>query len=92
MTELDDKQKEKIWEEIQQAISYSAKPKPGEFTKEQIAESTGLTVEQLRRKLKKLVEEDVLGVRKISVEGARFNVYFPLQEVAMEDVLALLTE
>ena len=93
MKPLDDEQRNKIWEEITQALIDSANPREGELTMDQLVEMTGQTVDQLHRKMKRLLKEEVLGVRKISVDGARYNVYFPLQdEISGGEILEILTE
>ncbi len=92
MKPLDDEKRKEMWGEIHQAIVDSANPREGELTKEQIVEATGLTEYKLRRKLKHLIEEEVLGVRKIAVGGARYNVYFPLKDVTSKEILEILTE
>ena len=92
MKPLDDEQRKKIWNEISDAIKYSTKPRDGELTNEQIEELTGLSKGQLRPKLKKLLEEEILGVRKIAVDGSIYNAYFPIAEVLSKDILELLAE
>ena len=93
MKPLDDEQRNKIWKEITQALIDSANPRDGELTMDQLVEMTGQTVDQLHRKMKRLLKEEVLGVRKISVDGARYNVYFPLQdELSGGEILEILTE
>ena len=93
MKPLDDEQRNKIWKEIKQALIDSANPREGELTMDQLVEMTGQTVDQLHRKMKRLLKEEVLGVRKISVDGARYNVYFPLQdEISGDEILEILTE
>ena len=93
MKPLDDEQRNKIWKEITQALIDSANPRDGELTMDQLVEMTGQTVDQLHRKMKRLLKEEVLGVRKISVDGARYNVYFPLQdEISGSEILEILTE
>ena len=93
MKPLDDEKRQKIWKEITQALIDSANPREGELTIEQIIEITGQTNDQLRRKIKKLLRDEVLGIRKISVDGARYNVYFPLQdEISGSEILEILTE
>ena len=92
MKPLDDEQRKKIWEEISDAIVYSTKPRAGELTKKEIQDLTGLTEGKLKPKLDKLLEEEILEMRKIVSDGAIYNVYFPLAEVSSEDILELLTE
>ena len=93
MKPLDNEQRNKIWEEITQALIDSANPREGELTINQLIEMTGQTHDQLRRKLERLIREEVLGIRKISIDGARCNVYFPLQdEISGSEILELLTE
>ncbi len=92
MKPLDDEQRKKIWDEISDAIIYSTKPRDGELTKKQIQELTGLSQGQLKPRLKKLLEEEILGARKIAVDGAIYNVYFPVADVSDIDILELLAE
>ncbi len=90
MKPLDDEQQKKMWNEISDAIVYSTKPRDGELINEQIEDLTGLSKGQLRPKLKKLLDEEILGIRKIAVDGSIYNVYFPIAEVSNEDILELL--
>ena len=92
MKPLNEGQRNDVWEAINQALVDSANPRDGELTNEQISEATGQTEPQLREKLKRLIREDVLGVRKIATEGNKYNVYFPLKETSMDEVLEILTE
>ena len=92
MKPLDDEQQQKMWEEISDAITYSTKPRAGELTKKQIQDLTGLSQGQLRPRLEKLLEEEILGVRKIAVDGSIYNVYFPVAEVSSKEILELLAE
>ena len=92
MKPLDDEQRKKIWDEISDAIVYSTKPRAGELTKKEIQKRTGLSQGQLRPRIEKLLEEEILGVRKIAVDGSIYNVYFPLADVSDIDILELLAE
>ena len=92
MKPLDDEQRKKIWEEISDAIVYSTKPRAGELTKKEIQKRTGLSQGQLRPRIEKLLEEEILGVRKIAVDGSIYNVYFPLVDVPSKEILELLAE
>ncbi len=92
MKPLDDEKRKEMWKEIHQAIVDSANPREGELTIEDIVEATGLTEPKLRRRLKRLMEEEVLGRRKIAIEGSKYNVYFPLKEITSEEILGILTE
>ena len=93
MKPLDNEQRQNIWKEITQALIDSANPREGELTMDQLIEMTSQTHDQLRKKIKRLLREEVLGVRKISVDGARYNVYFPLQDgISGGEVLEILTE
>ena len=92
MKPLDDEQRNKIWEEISDAIKYSTMPRDGELTKKQIQNLTGLTEGKLKPKLEKLLEEEILRMRKIVSDGAIYNVYFPVADVSDIDILGLLTE
>jgi len=92
MKPLDDEKREAIWKEINQAIIDSTTPREGELTKEQIQKATGLSEGRLRKKLQRLKKNQILGVRQIQVDGSRYNVYFPLEETTIEEVLDVLTD
>ncbi len=92
MKPLDDEKRKGMWKEIHQAIIDSANPREGELTLENIVEATGLTEPKLRKRLKRLMGEGILGKRKIAVEGAKYNVYFPLKDTTSEEILEILTE
>jgi hypothetical protein len=94
MKPLDDEKKQKIWEEISKAIKTITQQSDNELTIDQIHEliGEGYAKEHLRRRLNHLVDENILGKRRIVSGGARYNVYFPVADTTAEEVLELLTE
>lgn len=94
MKPLSEEQQEKIWNEITKGMTSMSQPKEGERTVEQFAKDIdyGYSLGQLRRKLNRLVAEEILGKRKIVIDGNTTNVYFPVIEVSAEEISELLTE
>ena len=94
MKPLDDEKKELMWKEITGAIITLYQPKEGEKTAKQIAEiiSYKHSMGNLRRRLNRLVDEGILGKRKIVTEEKVTNVYFPLIETSSEDLLDILID
>jgi predicted transcriptional regulator len=94
MKPLDDEKKELMWKEIAGAMVAMSEPKEGEKTARQIAEMINYnrTTGTLRRKLNRLVDENILGKRKILSDEKITNVYFPLTEASYEELLDILIE
>jgi len=94
MKPLDNEKKEAMWKEITEAMVAMFHPKEGEMTAKQIAEmiNYSYSIENLRRKLNRLVDEGILGKRKIITEEKITNVYFPLAEATSEELLELLID
>jgi hypothetical protein len=87
MKTLTDEQKEEMWEHIREALLSPPKPKKGEFTMVMLMEYTGCGRNKLRNEVKKLIESEVLGLRKFK----NTNVYFPLKEMSTEELIDVLT-
>ena len=94
MRPLDDEKKEAMWKEITGAIDAVSHPKEGEKTTDQISEMINFdrSIGTLRRKLNRLVDEGILGKRKIICEGKIANVYFPLTIASNEELLDILID
>jgi DNA-binding transcriptional ArsR family regulator len=91
MNQLTDEKRKEIWENIIQAIRDSHTPREGEMSIEEIAEVTGLSRPQTGHKLDKLVEGGVLSKRRVFPKAGGFiNVYFPLEDTPIEDILKAL--
>jgi len=92
---LSDEEKEKVFENIVKSISHIHIPSPGEFTVEMMEEALGgnaISRYKIRHRLNRLVDAEVLGKREISSGGARTNVYFPVRDVAYEELVEILLE
>jgi len=94
MKPLDEETQEKIWKEIQAGIDAMSQPRKGERTAEQLANEISYphSVGQLRRRLNRLVAEELLSKRKIIIDGNTTNVYSPIVEITAEEISKLLTE
>ena len=97
MKPLTDEQKENMLNDIVKSISYISKPAPGEFTVREIHDilkdqGHKISLDMVRPRLRKLVNEEVLGVREIAQGGARTKVYVPLKDVSYEEILDVLLE
>lgn len=92
MNQLTDEKRKEIWGNIIQAINESHTPREGEMSIEDItAEVDGLSRHQIRRKMDRLIEGGVLFKRKVyPLSGGFINVYFPLEDTPMEDILDAL--
>jgi hypothetical protein len=89
---LTDEQRIEMWEEIKRALDYSSGPRSGEFTIVQLMEHMNLNRNKLRLALNKLVESKVLGKRRGSYDSSSCNIYFPIQEMSMEELVEVLTK
>ena len=91
MNQLTDEKRKEIWENIIQAINESHTLREGEMSIEDVAEATGLSRPQTGHKMDKLVEGGVLSKRRVyPVSGGFINVYFPLEDTPMDDILEAL--
>jgi predicted transcriptional regulator len=87
MRTLTDEQKEQMWEHIKEALLSPPKPKKGEFTMKMMMEYTGCGRNKLRNEIKKLMESEVIGARKVK----NTNIYFPLKEMSVEELISVLS-
>lgn len=92
MKTLTGEQKEQMWDEIRKALMYSSEPGEGEYTLNTLIELTGFNRNKLRLALDKLLKDGVLGVRRGVCDGNSCNVYFPLKETSVEEVLKVLVD
>jgi hypothetical protein len=92
MKSLTDEQKAKMWEQIEKALHNSTEPGEGEYTLAELMEITGFNRNRILSRIKKLIEAEILGVRKGIAEGSYCNIYFPLKEVSVEEIVEILTE
>ena len=91
MNQLTDEKRKEIWKNIVQAINDSHTPREGEMSIEDIADATDSPIQPIRRKINKLVERGILSKRRVlPKEGGLINVYFPLEDTPVEDILDAL--
>ena len=97
MKPLTDEQKENVLSDIVKSISYISKPAPGEFTIQDVISAIGeqghkISRGKVRHRIYKLVDAEMVGVRKIVQSGSVTKVYIPLRDVSYEDILEVLLE
>lgn len=92
MKTLTNEQKEKMWKQIEEALHNSSEPSDGEYTLADLMKLTGFNRNRMLSRLKKLMDAEILGVRKGIADGSYCNIYFPLKEASLEEIVAVLVE
>ena len=97
MKPLTNEQRENVLNDIVKSISYINKPAPGEFTIQNIMDALNeqgynLSRGKVRYRIYKLVDAEIVGVRKISASGSVTKIYMPLRDVSYEEILDVLLE
>lgn len=91
MKSLTDEQKKKMWEHIREAI-LSSGPRDGEYLVTDLMDLTGLGRNRLLSRLDKLIDAEIIGKRRgTSPKGISCNIYFPLKEASLEEIIEVLT-
>ena len=86
MNKLTDDQKQRMWDEISQAISFRDDVLPGEKTTKMLASELNCSIEKARKFLNKLESAGVIGSRTVISNGGRMKVYFPLEDCSLEEL------
>ena len=97
MKPLTKEQKENMFNDIVKSISYIYKPAPGEFTLQMLVDAlkdsgNDISKNKTRHRLNKLVDAEVLSVRKINEHGARTKVFSPISGHSYDEILEVLLE
>jgi hypothetical protein len=92
MKPLTNEQKEKMWKQIEKALHNSSEPEEGEYTLAYLMEITGFNRNRMLSRLTKLIDAEIIGVRKGIADGSYCNIYFPLKEASLEEIVAVLIE
>lgn len=69
---------DKMWKEIIEIGNSETHILPGEKTLKMITEETGMTENQARTFIKRMIEAKKLSVRTVQIRTARVNVYSPI--------------
>ena len=92
MKSLTNEQKAKMWKQIEEALHNSTEPGEGEYTLADLLELTGFNRNRMLSRIKKLMDAEIIGVRKGIADGSYCNIYFPLKEASLEEIVAVLIE
>jgi hypothetical protein len=94
---LTDEQRESVFDDIVKSIGYIHRPAPGEFTLQMLQEALSdagydISIGKIRHRLYKLEAAGIISKREIIVSKSRTDVYFPVKDIPMEEMVKILLD